>query len=302
MTITTIRRLMSDLPPSLLWIVALMIVCAAGRVDARDDKCDVVNESFTPVGAVIQISYELRAPAGVKACRVKLTVSPDPEVMRGDIGDVPIGKGKSVRVQFRTAPARPDAIKLQWEAVPLHPWHLGAALFSSLDARQGTAALGTHQAVGGLATIGIPRGSKWEVGFEVSSPLWKQALDSEEVGSSAVQQLLRDTFFSVTIGPTWRVGSRAQIVPLVGGGVALVQTRRFTHSLSGTTVVTVVEDESKTALGLTAGADLRFALAGGVRFVAGYRGHALAGAKDVAARPDFQHRLGIGIQVELGAR
>jgi len=66
--------------------------------------------------------------------------------------------------------------------------------------------------------------------------------------------------------------------------------------------VTADEDESEATVGLTGGLDFRIELSRGVRVVAGHRVHVLAGAKDVAARPDFQQRFGVGLQVAFGAR
>lgn len=275
-------------------VVLAQVLCGASRAHAQGG-CTIVVTGAGLTGRIWSIGYDLQAPPGIEFC--ELRVSPEPEEWPD--GPVRVGRGKVVNLQYENPPAKPPTLS----AVPLRAWHIGATVFTSLDEREGTEVLGSHQALGGVASLGLPIGLRGEIVFEASAPLFKQALDSFEAGSSAEHRLLRDTLFSAAIARVFRLGSRADLVPLAGGGVALVETRRLIYSLVGRAVQTDIEDHSRVGAVLTVGVDLRLRVGPRIAVVVNDRLHVLGGSDDeTTSRPRVQHRPAVGMQIEFGAR
>jgi hypothetical protein len=276
-------------------LVVILLVSCGERGQAQEGACRIVDPKPNDAGRLWVFTFELQAPSGIKACRV--TISPRPDAV--DVEVMTIGPGKTISAEYQTPPRSAPVLS----AVPIRPTRLAASVFGSLDQRGGTAVLGTHQALGGVAAVGFPIGLRAELGFEVSSAIFKQALDSAEIGSAAEQRLLRDTFISATIGYVVPLGDRVQLVPIAGGGFARVETRRFTYTLEGRAVQAAIADTSRPGGVVTFGGDLRIAATRNLQLVVNYRVHGLGGADDVAtSRARWQHRPGIGVQIDLGGR
>jgi hypothetical protein len=193
--------------------------------------------------------------------------------------------------------------KLGGDPRPPLRWRFGATLFTSVGPRDTTPLFGAHQALGSAVALGFPLGDVWEMNLEGCCAVWREALDSGQTGSAAERRFLRDSFFSVTAGRGVRLGARGRAIPVAGGGLAVLQTRRYSYSAAGATVQTRREDLSRVVPVGTAGVDLRVELARSIYVLASYRLHLLAGRTDIdAPRSRFQHRPGIGVQWTFGDR
>ena len=299
----------------LAWRGLIGVVCLPHVALAQGVPCTttITDRSSLIGGLEMRITYDLTGPSDdVSVCVVTLRLILDgqepPVDLTGSIGDVTVGTSKVVFATFKT-PQRPNIIDPQLRAVarvpppPVRrPWRAGVSWFTAVEPRQGTATLTTHLATGAAVSVGLPLRRRWELALEAGGPLWKQNLDNRQTGSSAEHLLLRDSFFSALVGPVAGLARRAQVVPLIGGGGARIETRRLLYTLSGRSVVGAPEETSTTTLAFTAGVDLRVALGGGVRVVASHRLHMPADTGDAAPRPRVQHRSGVGIHVDFGGR
>ncbi len=171
----------------------------------------------------------------------------------------------------------------------------------SAEARNSIPIFGSRQVIGTSVALGFPVGEAWEMNFEGCCMVWREALDSAQTASSAERRYLNDNFFSVIAGRGAPLGALGRAIPVAGGGLAVLQTRRYIYSAAGATVQTQREDLSKTVAFGAVGVDLRVQLARPFYLLASYRLYLLAGHTDIdAPRPRLQHRPGIGLQLSFG--
>jgi hypothetical protein len=182
-------------------------------------------------------------------------------------------------------------------------WHVGTLVSASMEPRMTTALLGSHQALGGALTVGIPLAARVEAGIEANASLWRSALDTTHGALTAEQRYLQDTFLVGTLAYSAPLTRRAEVLFLGGGGMALLRTYRHRYSVVGSSVRTVTDDSFTATSTLTTGADVRLMIATRVAVVANYRLYVLAGAGNwELERGRLQHRPGIGVVMSLGGR
>lgn len=311
------------------WLIApLMVTAFVCCVDARaqDDSCPVtIIDRDVSLGRRIEIRYQLRSPQGSEFCDVLLTIRLDGKdiPIRSDGRDAPLDGKESGCNAIGTGPVPVDGSNklviaicdrditsatpnLNAVAVPPPPppplqWHAGASWFWSLESRKQTPALGWQQASGGVIRLGLPLKRVFELGVEAALTA-REALDSELFAASAERRYYRDSTFSAILARPLPIGQRVAIVPLGGGGVAALETFRYTYSPSSF-VLTGSERRFRVAPVATVGVDLRFRLTTRLQLVVQERLHILGGATDeIERRPTLHHRPAIGFQVNFGGR